>query len=150
MATEARAAVRWAIQWLQAFGDLTALIADGTVYKRLPRSADTQAKPGLAVGLQSTTAPTGAIQTGPNTHTEQTCVIRTQVQQEGFSTVAMEAVETLVKLRLDAQYGHPLPGGGEVIECLYLQTFDDLVEPLGDAAQVMTSSMWFRVSLKAA
>lgn len=147
MAVEPRLGVRWAIATLTADATLAALIANGRAYQTLPRAADTQAKPGVTVGVQGTAPPTGAITVGPRTWIEQTVTLRVQAAQQTWSTEQLEAVEARILALLDGRYKQALTGG-ELIECVYAGTPGDLKESLGDA-QIITSTLWFRASLKA-
>lgn len=145
--TEPDEVVVWAIRTLNADAELCAAIAGGQVWQTLPRAADTKALPGVAVGWQSAAQPTGAIQTGPFTYTEQTVILRVQVSQQTVSRLQLKAVKGRVIRQLAGQFGQVLPNGGELIECVYLQPLPDVIEPFGDT-QVITGTLWFRTSSK--
>lgn len=147
MAVEGRLAVRWAIQRLNATGALTALIAGGAAYRRLPRAADTASKPGVAVGMQSASPPTGALRSGARTYSEQTVTIRVQTQQQTASTSQIEAVEAQVLAVLDGQ-GSQATADGLVYECQFYNQMPDIEEDLDDQIVIM-STLWFLISVKA-
>jgi hypothetical protein len=155
--TEPGLAITWALGVLNADPTFCGLVAGGQAYEVLPNAADTTSQPGVAVGIQAVAPPTGAIRTGSRTWSEQTVTLRVAISQRTTAALGMlqtrrtepiEAIKTQVLILLDGLIRQAL-AGGMVWECSYYTTPPDVVQDDGDWT-IITGTLWFTVSLKAA
>lgn len=146
-ATEPRMATRFAVQAINTNAPLAALIASGKAWQVIPRSVDTTSKPGVVVGVQSASRPTDLLYTGARVYSEQSLLMRVQVQQTTTSTQQIEAVEAAILALLDGQAGVAV-SGGTILHCLFAGQLPDVPEDTGGDLRTLTSTLLFEVSAK--